>query len=196
MESTWLMSKSLERDAPQWILPCTGNWLLSCPPKGPGVLDHRWDQRRVAHARLLKLRWMGTQGVQMKRVRPWLVRRSAKNKIVLSWPYIVPIAQQPGQAVVQDRLSMNVCLRVRVSGDPLTLLYVYFSLSTLSLNAGCYYNYLCTCDLYSPMHNVLDGCIYITWGSGRGLGPGIPEFFWALWKGTLRCIIDKREVGC
>jgi hypothetical protein len=34
-----------------------------------------------------------------------------------------------------------------------------------------------TCDLYSPVHNVLDGCIYITWGSGRGLGPGIPEFF-------------------
>ena len=21
------------------------------------------------------------------------------------------------------------------------------------------YNYLCTCDLYSPVHNVLDGCI-------------------------------------
>jgi len=28
------------------------------------------------------------------------------------------------------------------------------------------------------MHNVLDACIPITWGSGRGLGPGIPEFFW------------------
>ena len=27
------------------------------------------------------------------------------------------------------------------------------------------------------MHNVLDGCIYITWGSVRGLDPGIPEFF-------------------
>ncbi len=26
------------------------------------------------------------------------------------------------------------------------------------------------------MHNVLDACISITSGSGRGLGPGIPEF--------------------
>ncbi len=40
----------------------------------------------------------------------------------------------------------------------------------------CGNNYLCTCDLYSPVHNVLDGCVYITWGSGRGLGPGIPKF--------------------
>jgi hypothetical protein len=38
-------------------------------------------------------------------------------------------------------------------------------------------NYLCTCDLCSPVRNVLDGCIYIRWGSGRGLGSGIPEFF-------------------
>jgi hypothetical protein len=33
------------------------------------------------------------------------------------------------------------------------------------------YNYLCTYDLYRPVHNVLDACIYITRGSGRGLGP-------------------------
>ncbi len=38
-------------------------------------------------------------------------------------------------------------------------------------------NYLCTCDLYTPVHNVLEAWIYITWGSWRGLGPGIPEFF-------------------
>ncbi len=38
-------------------------------------------------------------------------------------------------------------------------------------------NYLCTCDLYTPVHNVLEARIYITWGSWRGLGPGIPEFF-------------------
>ncbi len=38
-------------------------------------------------------------------------------------------------------------------------------------------NYLCTYDLYSPVHNVLDACISITRGSGRGLGPGILEFF-------------------
>ncbi len=37
-------------------------------------------------------------------------------------------------------------------------------------------NYLCTYDLYSPMHKVLDVCISITRGSGRGLGPGISSF--------------------
>ncbi len=39
------------------------------------------------------------------------------------------------------------------------------------------FNYLCTHDLYSPVHNVLDACISIMRGSGRGLGPGIREFF-------------------
>jgi hypothetical protein len=38
-------------------------------------------------------------------------------------------------------------------------------------------NYLCTCDLYTPVHNALEAWIYITWGSWRGLDPGIPEFF-------------------
>ncbi len=38
-------------------------------------------------------------------------------------------------------------------------------------------NYLCTYDLYSPVHNVLDACISITWGSGKVLSPGIPKFF-------------------
>ena len=42
---------------------------------------------------------------------------------------------------------------------------------------GAANNYLCTCDLYTPVHNVLEAWIYITWGSWRGLGPGIPEFF-------------------
>ncbi len=50
-------------------------------------------------------------------------------------------------------------------------------ISTFMFLWGIYINYLCTCDLYSPVHNVLDGCTYIMWGSGRGLGPGIPEFF-------------------
>jgi hypothetical protein len=31
---------------------------------------------------------------------------------------------------------------------------------------------VCTYDLYSPVHNVLDACISITSTSGRGLGPG------------------------
>jgi hypothetical protein len=30
------------------------------------------------------------------------------------------------------------------------------------------YNYLCTYDLYSPVHNVLDACISITRASGGG----------------------------
>ncbi len=43
---------------------------------------------------------------------------------------------------------------------------------------SCYGNsYLCTYDLYSPMHNVLDVCISITRVSGRGLGHGHREFF-------------------
>jgi hypothetical protein len=32
-------------------------------------------------------------------------------------------------------------------------------------------------DLHSPVHNVLDACISITRASGRGLGPGVREFF-------------------
>jgi hypothetical protein len=38
--------------------------------------------------------------------------------------------------------------------------------ATVYRNQPCLYthiNYLCTCDLYSPVHNVLDGCTYITW---------------------------------
>jgi hypothetical protein len=34
--------------------------------------------------------------------------------------------------------------------------------------ASCAKNHLCTYDLYSPVHNVLDACISITWGSGGG----------------------------
>jgi hypothetical protein len=41
-------------------------------------------------------------------------------------------------------------------------------------------DYLCTYDLYSPVHNVLDACMSITRASGRGLGPGILVFFVAL----------------
>jgi hypothetical protein len=38
-------------------------------------------------------------------------------------------------------------------------------------------NYLCTYDLYSPVHNVLYACISITWASERGLGPEILKIF-------------------
>ncbi len=39
-----------------------------------------------------------------------------------------------------------------------------------------YFSYLCTYDLYGPVRNVVDACIYITRASGRGLGPGNREF--------------------
>jgi hypothetical protein len=38
-------------------------------------------------------------------------------------------------------------------------------------------NYLCTYDLYGPLRNVFDAGRYIMLASGRGLGPGIGEFF-------------------
>ncbi len=53
---------------------------------------------------------------------------------------------------------------------------------SFSKNYILYINYLCTYDLYSLVHKVLDACISITRASGRGLGPGIGEF-WALWNG-------------
>jgi hypothetical protein len=34
------------------------------------------------------------------------------------------------------------------------------------------YSYLCTCDLYSPIHNVFDASRSIMGASERGLGPG------------------------
>ncbi len=51
------------------------------------------------------------------------------------------------------------------------------SVWALKLPSLALVHYLCTYDLYSPVHNVLDACISITWASGRGLGPGIREFF-------------------
>ncbi len=78
----------------------------------------------------LELRQMGTYGVQLKGVFPWLVcwarRASTRNfypalsalaspvkKTFLTVHYFnlrVPIAQQPGQVVVQGRLSLSVYL--------------------------------------------------------------------------------------
>jgi hypothetical protein len=36
--------------------------------------------------------------------------------------------------------------------------------------------YLCTYDIYSPVHNVLEACISITRGSGRGLALEFSSF--------------------
>jgi hypothetical protein len=80
---------------------------------------------------LLKLGQMGTQRVQMKGGLPLVVRwarRAGKREVYpalaalvspvqnsFSSPcttsiYVSPSSQQPGQAVVQGRLSLNVCL--------------------------------------------------------------------------------------
>ncbi len=41
-----------------------------------------------------------------------------------------------------------------------------------------YDNYLCTCDIYSPMHNILDACVYSTlrWKVGGGWTLEFPSF--------------------
>ncbi len=58
---------------------------------------------------------------------------------------------------------------------PPTVWALDLPLNTLLKSPGgsCAWTY----DLYSPVHNVLYSCISITRGSGRGLGPGILEFF-------------------
>jgi hypothetical protein len=50
------------------------------------------------------------------------------------------------------------------------------------LDNGDHINYLCTYDLYGPVRNVFDAGRYITWGSGRGFGPGKKKLivFWLL----------------
>jgi hypothetical protein len=69
---------------------------------------------------------MGTYGVQIKGAPPWLVRwaRRAGTKdfypclAVLTAHYFtlcVPIAQQPEQAAVLSRLSLNVSLHIPLS---------------------------------------------------------------------------------
>jgi hypothetical protein len=59
-----------------------------------------------------------------------------------------------------------------------------FPIDSINNDVSMVFNYLCTCDLYSPVHNVLEVCLYITWGSWRGLGPRIPEFFGPCEMGT------------
>ncbi len=79
--------------------------------------------------------------------------------------------QGPGKSFGSDRIRIRRSFLIKDSPDQ---------------DPGGHFNYLCTYDLYSPVHNVLDVCISITWGSGRGLGPGIPEFFGHCEMGTSR----------
>ncbi len=81
---------------------------------------------------MLKLRQVGSQGVHMKGVLPWLVRWACRGAgtrdfcpasaalvgpvqniffiTVHFFTRYVPIAQLAGQAVVPCRLSLNMCL--------------------------------------------------------------------------------------
>jgi hypothetical protein len=52
---------------------------------------------------LLKLRQMGTRGVHVKGVVPWLVRWARRGSFV-------PLAQQAGHSAVPGHLSLSVCL--------------------------------------------------------------------------------------
>jgi hypothetical protein len=54
-----------------------------------------------------------------------------------------------------------------------------------SLMGSCTLNLLCTYDLYSLVHNVLDACISITWTIGRGLGPGNLDFLGPKWHSLI-----------
>jgi hypothetical protein len=56
-----------------------------------------------------------------------------------------------------DQVPLYTCSSTPLSMGPET-----------SLVDSCAENHLCTYDLYSPVHNVLDACISITWASGGG----------------------------
>jgi hypothetical protein len=46
-----------------------------------------------------------------------------------------------------------------------------------TIRSDSHISYLCTYDLYGPVHNVFDACRSITRASDRGLGPGNQDFF-------------------
>jgi hypothetical protein len=50
--------------------------------------------------------------------------------------------------------------------------YTYKYCIWLPVKSAADNSFLYTYDLYSPVHNVLDACIFINRASGRGLGPG------------------------
>jgi hypothetical protein len=74
---------------------------------------------------------------------------------------------------VQTRTKLTEMFLVK------NLTYSTAPTSSLEITYKADYNYLFSYDLNSPLHNVLDACIFITWGSGRGLGLEF-ECFWAL----------------
>ncbi len=94
---------------------------------------------------LLKQRQMGTYGVQMKEVLSWLVCwalractsdfypglatqvSSVQNIVSSPHTFWVPIAQQPGQAVVPKCLTLNICLCLRHSNSSNSYRFYLFS---------------------------------------------------------------------
>jgi hypothetical protein len=67
--------------------------------------------------------------------------------------------------------------RPRVKLNLLLACKAHSCLKMQGLESDLNINYLCTYDLNSPVHNVLDACISITRASGKGLDSGIREFF-------------------
>jgi len=59
-------------------------------------------------------------------------------------------------------------------------------------------SYLCTYGLYGPVHNVFEACRFITWTSGRGLGPGEIETFLGpvKWHKAVRQVPFGENVDC
>jgi hypothetical protein len=60
------------------------------------------------------------------------------------------------------------------------------------------YNYLCTCDLYTPVHNVLEAWIYITWGSWRGWALEFTSFLGPVKNGIEpigECHLGPKKLG-
>ncbi len=99
----------------------------------------------------------------MKGVLPWLVRwarhagtidfypalaalvNSVQNIFILTVHYFklcVPFAQQPGKAVVQGRLSLNVCLRLPIV--PVSVIFILLSCLSAPLPSFEHGVHICT----------------------------------------------------
>jgi hypothetical protein len=99
----------------------------------------------------------------------------------LLWQLAVPspLACLPVQCMLARRKIKLIegnakCHHLKILTYKGTLRQVFISLRSKTpyphlgpLHPSCI-NYLCTYDLYSPVQNVLDACISITRGSGRG----------------------------
>jgi hypothetical protein len=110
---------------------------------------------------------------------PWMEKWTAEAMVtepILLWTAV--------RSTLRQCCGIQILIRFpsfRFVSDPTLLIETEHKKITYFLKYSDYIpsqefsnNYLCTCDLYTPVHNVLEAWIYITWGSWRGLGPGIP----------------------